>query len=255
MTWRFINTGFNPGSFNMDYDMELVKNFSGIPILRVYQWEPYCISLGANQDYNSVDQKKVDNDGFDIVKRPTGGRAILHAEELTYSVVYPISEDKSPKQIYREINLALKNGLKTYNSNLEKIELEHTQPHFPTFYKDAKSTLCFAVSAMNELNYQGKKVVGSAQRKIGNVILQHGLILCGSFHKRIIGYLNLPSEKLEEIKNEIDQTTTELEAILGEEINYQKLSEAIKKGFENHFNIKFEVEIFEESITQVNNVS
>jgi len=251
MIWRFVKTGFNPGSFNMDYDLELVRNFSGSPVLRVYQWKPYCISLGANQDYNSVNQNKASDDGLDIVKRPTGGRAILHAEELTYSVVYPISDDKSPKQIYRIINLALKKGLTIYNPLLDKIELEHSQPHFPTFYKDAKSTLCFAVSAMNELNYQGKKVVGSAQRKIGNVILQHGSILCGDFHKRIIAYLNLPFEKLEEIKNEIDQTTTELEAILGEEINYRKLSDAIKEGFENHFNVKLEEEIFAETISQV----
>ncbi|MCU0364131.1 MAG: hypothetical protein MUE93_00440 [Ignavibacteriaceae bacterium] len=252
MIWRFINTGLNPGRFNMDYDLELVRSFSGSPVLRVYQWKPYCISLGANQDYNSIDQKKVADNGLDVVKRPTGGRAILHAEELTYSVVYPISEDKTPKQIYREINLALKNGLKNYNSLFEKLELEHSQPHFPTFYKDTKSTLCFAVSAMNELNYQGKKVVGSAQRKIGSVILQHGSILCGSFHKRIMDYLNLPFEKLEEIKDEIEQTTTELEAILDEKINYQKLSIAIKKGFENHFNVKLEEEIFAETISQVN---
>ncbi len=252
MIWRFIDTGFNSGKFNMDYDLNLVRNFSGSPVLRIYQWRPYCISLGANQDFSSVDQEKISADGFDIVKRPTGGRAILHAEELTYSVVYPISEEKSPKQIYREINLALKNGLMNYDLKLEKIELEHTQPHFPSFYKDAKSTLCFAVSAMNELNYDGKKIAGSAQRKIGNIILQHGSILCGSFHKRIIDYLNLPSDKLEEIKNEIEQTTTEIETILDEKINYRKLSQSIKKGFENHFNIMFEEEIFSETILQVN---
>jgi lipoate-protein ligase A len=249
MMWRFINTGFNPGSFNMDYDLEFVRNFSKFPVLRVYQWNPYCISLGANQEYNSVDQSKVAADGFDIVKRPTGGRAILHAEELTYSVVYPVSDDKTPKQIYREINLALKNGLVIYNSELEKIELENTQPHFPSFYKDSKSTLCFAVSAMNELNYQGKKVVGSAQRKIGNVILQHGSILCGGFHKKIINYLNLPFEKLAEIKNEIEETTTELESILCEKIDYQKLALTIKEGFGNHFNAKIEEEIFTESFS------
>ena len=251
MIWRFVNTGFNPGSFNMDYDLELVRNFIGSPVLRVYQWKPFCISLGANQDYDSVNQKKTADDGLDIVKRPTGGRAILHAEELTYSVVYPISDDKTPKQIYREINLALKKGLTIYNPHFDKIELEHSQPHFPSFYKDAKSTLCFAASAMNELNYLGRKVVGSAQRKIGNIILQHGSILCGSFHKRIIDYLNLPFNKLEEIKNEIVQTTTELEAILGEKIDYQRLSDAIKEGFENHFNVKLKEEIFTETISQV----
>ena len=236
----------------MDFDLELVKHFSGSPVLRIYQWKPYCISLGANQDFNSIDQRKVFVDGIEIVKRPTGGRAILHAEELTYSVVYPISSEKLPKQIYLEINLALKEGLINYNSKLESIDLEHTQPHFPSFYKDAKSTLCFAVSAMNELNYDGKKVAGSAQRKIGNIVLQHGSILCGSYHKKIIDYLNLPSEKVAEIDHEIESTTTELETILDDKINYSKLSQSIKKGFENHFNIKFEEEIFSETILQVN---
>lgn len=252
MTWRFLYTGSNPGAFNMDFDLELVKNFTGTPVLRLYQWEPYCISLGANQDLNSVDLNKIADNGLQVVKRPTGGRAILHAEELTYSVVYPISDDKTPKQIYREINLALRKGLIYFDTIFKNIELEHTQPHFPSLYKDSKSTLCFAVSAMNELNFQEKKVVGSAQRKMGNVILQHGSILCGSFHKKIINYLNLSIEKIEEIRDEIEQTTIEIESILNEKINYQRLAESIKMGFENHFNANFEEAILVENFSQVN---
>ena len=129
MKWSFRNTDFNTGKYNMDFDLNLAKHFnSDLPVLRVYRWKPFCISLGANQDYNSVDTKKTVLDSLDIVKRPTGGRAILHSEELTYSVVYPVTEDNSPKQIYREINLALKSGLKKYNRLLEDIELEHSQP-------------------------------------------------------------------------------------------------------------------------------
>ena len=252
MIWKFIDSGFNSGKFNMDFDMELVSNFLGSPLLRIYRWSPYCISLGANQDFSSIDTEKADVDNLDIVKRPTGGRAILHAEELTYSVVYPLSFENSSKKIYREINLALKCGLIGYNQMLENIELENIQPNFPSFYKNAKSTLCFAVSAMNELNYNGKKIVGSAQRKIGNVILQHGSILCGKYHKRIIDYLNLPLEKRKVINNEIEQTTTELETILDEKINYEKLSQKIKEGFENHFKVKFKEENLSETILQVN---
>lgn len=249
MIWRFIDTGFNTGKFNMDFDLELVNNFKiDSPVLRVYRWKPYCISLGANQEFNSVNTNKSKQDGIDIVKRPTGGRAILHSEELTYSVVYPLSDTVSPKQIYREINLALKSGLKYYDSIFEQIELEHTQPHFPSFYKNEKSTLCFAVSAMNELNFDGRKIAGSAQRKIENVILQHGSILCGSYHKRIVDYLILPEDKIEAIKNEMEDTTIELETILNEKIDDQKLLHSIKQGFENHFNVKLETEIFEESI-------
>ena len=249
MIWRFIDTGFNTGKFNMDFDLELVNNFKiDSPVLRVYRWKPYCISLGANQEFNSVNTNKSKQDGIDIVKRPTGGRAILHSEELTYSVVYPLSDTVSPKQIYREINLALKSGLKYYDSIFEQIELEHTQPHFPSFYKNEKSTLCFAVSAMNELNFDGRKIAGSAQRKIENVILQHGSILCGSYHKRIVDYLILPEDKIEAIKNEMEDTTIELGTILNEKIDDQKLLHSIKQGFENHFNVRLETEIFEESI-------
>ena len=78
------------------------------------------------------------------------------------------------------------------------------------------------------------------------------LSFVGAFIIRIIDYLNLPDEKVEAIKNEIEQTTTELETILDEKINYLKLSQAIKTGFENHFNIKFEEEIFSETSLQDN---
>ena len=244
MIWHFLDTGFNTGKYNMDFDLSLVKNFNADEaVLRLYRWNPYCISLGANQEIESIDLKKASADNIDVVKRPTGGRAILHAEELTYSIVYPLSIDDSPKQIYREINIALLIGLKNFNQLLGEIDLEHSQPHLPSFYKEAKSTLCFAVSAKNELNFEGKKVVGSAQRKIGNLVLQHGSILCGNFHKRVVDYLKLPKAELENIRNEIERTTTELETILSEKINYEKLSEAIKSGFEEHFKIKFEEEV------------
>jgi lipoate-protein ligase A len=248
MIWHFLNTGFNTGNYNMDFDLSLVKNFKADEaVLRLYRWNPFCISLGANQDFNSIDLNKSSAYNIDIVKRPTGGRAILHAEELTYSVVYPLTKEVSPKQIYRELNLAIQNGLKTYNPLLGEIVPEHSEPHLPSFYKETKSTLCFAVSAKDELNFQGKKVVGSAQRKIGDVILQHGSILCGTFHKNVVDYLNLPQEELIAIQNEIEKTTTELESILYQEINYDELSEAVKSGFEEHFKIKFEEQVVEMS--------
>jgi lipoate-protein ligase A len=240
MNWSFINTGFNTGKFNMDLDLELVNNASkDNVVLRLYRWSPYCISLGSNQKENSVDVIKAKEDNIDIVKRPTGGRAILHAEELTYSVVYPLNDSITPKNLYHEINLALKSGLASYNSIFEEIELENQQPHFPSFYKEEISALCFAVSAKSEINFNGKKLVGSAQRKMGNVILQHGSILCGSYHKIITNYLAIQEEGLLSIRKEIRNTTTEIETITGSKVDYDKLLDSIIKGFEEHFNISF----------------
>lgn len=240
MVWQFLNSGENTGKFNMDLDIKLANEFNKNEVLfRVYRWKPYCISLGANQSFDEINISKAQSDNLDIVKRPTGGRAILHSEELTYSVIYPIDYNTSAHNLYNQINLALKKGLIIYNNNLNDIELEHQQPDFRQFYKKDKSAICFAVSAKNEINVNNKKLVGSAQRKLGRVILQHGSILCGDYHLRIIDYLNVEENKKVQIKKELINSTTDLKSILSEEINYSTLIESLKKGFENHFNIRF----------------
>lgn len=241
MNWEVILSGENTGKFNMDFDLELAKSFPSIPVLRLYRWKPYCISLGANQKMDEVNIEKANADNIDVVKRPTGGRAILHSEELTYSVVFPIELNYSAKAIYNEINLALKAGLTFYNSSLEQLELEYDQVDFKNFYKEDKSAICFAVSSKSEINFNDKKLVGSAQRKIGKVVLQHGSILCGDYHLRITDYLNFDDERKVEIRNEIAGTTIDLKSILNQEINYEHLSECIIQGFKKHFNTDVDI--------------
>ena len=250
MKWKFINTGDNDGKFNMDYDIWLTNNFdSDTAVLRLYRWNPYCISLGANQSFSNVLIEKAKFENIDVVKRPTGGRAILHSEELTYSVIYPIENITSARTVYNEINLALQKGLIEFDEKLNEIELEHHQPDFKEFYKSDVSAICFAVSAKSELNFKGKKLVGSAQRKLGNVILQHGSILGGEFHKKIVNYLNLDETLRAEVLSEISDTTIDLKSALNYEIDYSKLAKAIRKGFENHFKIEFDEVCVDETET------
>lgn len=241
MIWKFLNTGVNSGKFNMDFDIFLAENLEpDTALLRLYRWKPFCISLGANQSFDDIDLNQTRYQQIDVVKRPTGGRAILHSEELTYSVVYPIIQNTSAKNIYNEINLALRKGLVNFDERLNDIELEHSQPNFKEFYKSEISALCFAVSAKSELNLYGKKLVGSAQRKMGSVILQHGSILCGTYHKKIVNFLNLDDEKKAEMFDEISSTTIDIHSALNCEINYSNLYQSILYGFEEHFNTKFE---------------
>ncbi len=241
MRWKFLDSGVNSGKFNMDFDVFLAENFKqGNALLRLYRWNPYCISLGANQSFADIDLSKTRYHQIDVVKRPTGGRAILHSQELTYSVIYPIDPTTSAKNIYNEINLALRKGLINFDPRLNAIDLEHSQPDFKEFYKSDISAICFAVSAKSELNYKGKKLVGSAQRKLGNVILQHGSILCGAYHKKIVDYLNVADEKKTEMSNEISSTTIDLKTALNIQVDYAKLSASILNGFKEHFNSDFE---------------
>ncbi len=244
MKWNVIISGENTGKFNMDFDLDLAKSFPEEPILRLYRWKPYCISLGANQRIEDVNIPKALIDNIDVVKRPTGGRAILHSEELTYSVVFPLKLNYSARAIYNEINLALREGLIFYDSLLNQLELEHNQVDFKNFYKEDKSSVCFAVSAKSEINFLNKKLVGSAQRRIGNVVLQHGSILCGNYHLKVIDYLNFDEERKRILKNEIAETTIDLESILKKEINYEYLSECIIQGFIKHFNADVDLKEF-----------
>ena len=236
MKYYYLNTGANNGKYNMDYDIHLAKICKpGEFYLRLYRWNPYCISLGENQKYESINIKKASDNKIDIVKRPTGGRAILHSEELTYSVITFAKVQKSLHHFYNEINKALITGLLFYNDRLTKIELETEQPDFPKIYNENKENMCFATTAKSEIKFEGKKLVGSAQRKLGNYLLQHGSILCGSYHKNLISYFNLSNEKILDICNRINDITTDLESILNENIDFTKLKKSIKRGFENHF--------------------
>ena len=88
------------------------------------------------------------------------------------------------------------------------------------------------------MKYFGKKLVGSAQRKLENAILQHGSILCGTFHLKIVDYLN--TENRQALNSEIQNTTIDLGSILNENINYDELAKSIERGFEIKFDMKFE---------------
>lgn len=241
MIWHFIDSGSNTGSYNMEFDLNLAHNCNPEEAyFRIYQWDPYCISLGANQNYNDIDQSKTEKDGIDVVKRPTGGRTILHSEELTYSVILPLNYEFSPREIYFKISNALMRGLEIYNPLLAKSELESYQPDFPKLLEEPAGVLCFASTAKNEVKFNGKKLIGSAQRKLNTVVLQHGSILCGQFHQKLVDYLNCDNEIRRQLSTELNERTTELQSILKEEIDYDKLKTCLMIGFELEWGVKFD---------------
>ena len=249
MRWRVLDTGSNNGRINMDVDVHLTESCSpDEAVLRFYRWNPYCISLGVNQKIEEINLEKAKQDNIDVVYRPTGGRAILHAEELTYAVIYPIDENISFRNIYHEINLALIKGLINYSSVLSTLEMENIQPNFQNFYKEQLSALCFAVPAKSEIKYAGKKLVGSAQKKMKHALLQHGSILCGDYHLKILNYLNFSPEKIIIMKEELSNKTTDLFSILGYMIDYSRLKESLIKGFHDHFNVDMGFIIQEETV-------
>ncbi len=236
MNWNYVNTGFQSGQYNMDYDESLAQTYNKTneAILRFYGWSPYTVSIGFHQNIQDFNLQKLEQDGIGIVRRPTGGRAILHAHELTYSVVIPCNE-QMPKQIYRLINEGLLLGLRTFGIDAK---LSGKDENLPSFYKHPESVSCFAVSAKNEIQYHGKKLAGSAQRRFGNVILQHGSILLGAQHRDIIHYIaEHIREHHEIIEKSLVNNTTEAETILNRSVSFEEIVPYIKQGFEEIFQI------------------
>jgi lipoate-protein ligase A len=242
--WRFLDSGALTGLENMrldeQYARELADDASALPVLRLYRWRPWAISLGHHQSEASLDLAACEAVGIDIVRRPTGGRAILHAEELTYCVVMPAGR-RSILDVYNDISRALVGGLELFGV---RVQLQQSQPDFRAAYRTSSSIPCFASSARYEIEHEGRKLVGSAQRRISgearDVVLQHGSILCGPAHKRLPEFLSdrNPSA-LAEVRDILDRHTADLAGILGRAPDIDFLSRCVKQGFEQQWNIMF----------------
>lgn len=242
MEWRFENTGFRSGVFNMEYDETLARalmNGTGSPTIRVYGWNPAALSLGWNQSMDDIDLTKVSQAGVDVVRRPTGGRAILHSDELTYSVTMHAC-GRNVLMVYDEISRALVSGLQELGA---LVAIEKSQPYFPSLYRTISSGACFSSTGRYEIKFDGKKLVGSAQRRYSNgtgneIILQHGSILLGTDHKRIVEFLRLQSDEHRALlRRELDEKTTELSTVLHRKVSFEETAEAILFGFKNSWGI------------------
>ncbi len=235
--WFFIDTGEQSGQFNMKFDLGLVEEFriTGIPVMRLYGWRPYCITLGRNQDESDIETDLAHLDGIDVVKRPTGGKAVLHGEELTYSVVMKTG-GLSVRDSYNRISRALITGL---GSLVPDLEFTRSSADFQRLFRDPSAVPCFSASAVYEVEHHGRKLVGSAQHRFGEVLLQHGSILIGNYHKRIVDYLRAERAVKEKTARHLDSHTTTLNEIMGREVGREEVAEAVVNGFTATFGAEF----------------
>lgn len=172
---KFIPFEVKSGQENMRIDSDLldfaIQNRLEYPIFRLYGWSPACISLGRNQQDAFIDKKFLKDTGIDLVKRLTGGRALLHDNEITYSYICPVSYLKhgdNVKQSYMEISQILIDGFRKLGIELE---FGASKP------VNTKFDYCMLISTGADLCYKGKKLIGSAQCRKEGYILQHGSIL------------------------------------------------------------------------------
>jgi len=178
-SWRLIVDGNLPGAHNMARDVAILEAVSeGVspPTLRLYGWYPPCLTLGRHQGDEAADFDFCSAKGIDVVRRPTGGRALLHHIELTYAVVAPLGKGPLPlglQDAYRLICGALVRAMRALD-----IDASLTDGEVNLQLPGPRTTIpCFEAPAGGEVVVGGRKLIGSAMRAHGSAVLQHGAIL------------------------------------------------------------------------------
>lgn len=212
---RLLETGQGPASWNMGLDQALLSSVDDlIPVLRLYGWKPPAVSIGYFQSLEQeVDVKKCEELGIDVVRRLTGGGAVLHEQELTYSFItkiFPADIIESYRSICEPVVICLKNlGF------------------------DAK------FSPLNDIIVKNKKVSGNAQTRKNQVLLQHGTILLDVDIDKMFSVLKIPSEK---IKNKSIQDSRE--RVMGLKMSFDKVANELWRSFGQ----SFQAEIFRDRV-------
>lgn len=172
---KYINYQVLTGQENMRIDSDLldsaIENKLDYPIFRLYAWKPACVSLGRNQKDDFLDRSFLKENNIDVVRRLTGGRALLHADEITYSFICPTLYLKNGEHVvssYKEISQILIGKFKTIGIDLDFGSNKPIKTGFD---------YCMLISTGADLCYHGKKLIGSAQCRKQGYILQHGSIL------------------------------------------------------------------------------
>ena len=230
---KYLSDRTNNGFMNMAIDEAIFRNSikrdENDIIIRFYDWDPACISLGYFQSL----EKEIDENGcadadVDIVRRPTGGRAVLHDLELTYSVVAPTDVlGKNTLTSYLNISRALNQGLNILGVNSSIAPAKKT--------KRKGSAACFDSISSHEISVKGKKLVGSAQYRDEGYLLQHGSILIDMNADKLFSCLKL--KKKDKAKRLFERITTTINEELNKKINKNDVEKAMVEGFENYFDI------------------
>ncbi len=208
------------------------------PVLRFYAWKPGCLSLGYAQPASDIHTERLRERGWEAVRRLTGGRAILHIDELTYSVITPLTDPRVEGGViesYRRLSDGLMAGLTLLGVPVEAGQADPNAPRLD-------GPVCFEVPSDYEITAQGKKLLGSAQTRRKGVVLQHGALPLTGDITRICDVLDFPrDEDRAAARTRLINRAVTLADVMGRELEFSEVSDALEKGFETCLNIQFEI--------------
>lgn len=238
--WRLLISAPAHGAWNMALDEALLESVGqerSLPCLRLYAWEPACLSLGYAQASMDIDQTRLAQMGWEWVRRPTGGRAILHTDELTYSVIAPLSEPRlagSVLESYQRLSTALLAAL--HSLKIPAVAhpvrvIENGQQNGP---------VCFEVPSNYEIVVDGKKLIGSAQARRKEGVLQHGTLpLWGDLTRITRAFSFSDEQSRQDAGQRLLSHAITVEAALGYRIDWDTAAQAFIKGFQSELDLDF----------------
>lgn len=231
-TWRLLITPPARGAWNMALDESILEHIGrgqAAPTLRLYAWDPACLSLGYAQPFADVDVVRLEERGWEVVRRATGGRAILHTDEITYSVIAPNHEPRLAGTV-----------LESYNRLAQALLRAVQELGLPVELKDGKvenssipNPVCFEVPSTYEITVDGKKLIGSAQARKKEGVLQHGSLPLTGDLARICEALTFENELARQgASRRLLERATTVESALGREVSWEASAQAFIHAFE-----------------------
>jgi lipoyl(octanoyl) transferase len=238
--WRIVHTPPASGIWNMAVDeaiLEAVVSGESLPTLRLYAWKPACLSLGYAQPYSDIDRERIKSRGWEIVRRPTGGRAILHTDELTYSVIGHQTEPRlegSVPESYQRLSEALLCALLRLNA---KAEIKNGAIPIAG---GPQGPVCFEIPSNYEIVFGGKKLIGSAQARKKEGVLQHGSLPLDGDLGRITQALIFANEAdREQAAERVRERAITASQAAGRTISWEEAARAFREAFSHVLNLDF----------------
>ncbi|GIK29453.1 MAG: octanoyltransferase LipM [Chloroflexota bacterium] len=206
------------------------------PTLRLYAWDPACLSLGIGQRTTDADPGRILLQGWNIVRRPTGGRAILHIDELTYSVTVASGHPWAALDIissYRQISAALMRAVESLGADPHAERRSDASPAKP-------GPVCFEVPSHYEITVDGRKLIGSAQVRRRQGLLQHGsLPLTGDLARICDALAYRDDDARDAARDQVRGRAVTLSEALGREVSWRQAADAVTAAFASAFDISF----------------
>ena len=230
---------FRDGASNMAIDCAILEAVAaGLqpPTLRLYGWRPFCLSLGYGQRTRDADLDALADRGWDLVRRPTGGKAILHGDELTYSLCLPQHHPLASGDVvesYRRISLGFLFALGELGLDAESERQE------ASLRPAAVGPVCFEIPSHYEISVGGRKLIGSAQMRRKGGLLQHGSIPLRGDIARVCDVLSFASDEARARQNvRLGERAATLAELVGEPLTWSELANAIQRGFALAFDLE-----------------